>query len=97
MRQKKTTAATGRKGAPKPVGPAATCERTMAVAGPPVLLAEVFSGDRIVHARSAQLSWTHLRRIIYLDDPLKREFGSMGGILLWVSAWWFVAIVAERC
>jgi predicted nuclease of restriction endonuclease-like (RecB) superfamily len=27
-----------------------------------------------VRALSAQLSWTHLRRIIYLDDPLKRDF-----------------------
>ncbi len=65
--------------------------------GPPVLLAEVFAGDRIVPARSAQLSWTHLRRIIYLDDPLKREVCNIGGILLCVSALWFVAIVAERC
>ena len=37
-------------------------------------LAEVFSEEKIVHALSAQLSWTHLRQIIYLDDPLKRDF-----------------------
>jgi predicted nuclease of restriction endonuclease-like (RecB) superfamily len=36
--------------------------------------AEVFSDPKIVHALSGQLSWTHLRRIIYLDDPLKRDF-----------------------
>jgi predicted nuclease of restriction endonuclease-like (RecB) superfamily len=31
-------------------------------------------GQDIVHALSRQLSWTHLRAIIYLDDPLKRDF-----------------------
>jgi hypothetical protein len=36
--------------------------------------AEVFPDPKIVHALSGQLSWTHLRRIIYLDDPLKRDF-----------------------
>lgn len=36
--------------------------------------AEAFPVVKIVHALSAQLSWTHLRRIIYLDDPLKRDF-----------------------
>jgi predicted nuclease of restriction endonuclease-like (RecB) superfamily len=36
--------------------------------------AEVFPDAKIVHALGAKLSWTHLRRIIYLDDPLKRDF-----------------------
>ena len=36
--------------------------------------AEAFPDKPIVHALSAQLSWTHLRRIIYLNDPLKRDF-----------------------
>jgi predicted nuclease of restriction endonuclease-like (RecB) superfamily len=39
-----------------------------------VRCAEAFSDLKIVHALSAQLSWTHLRRIIYIDDPLKRDF-----------------------
>lgn len=39
-----------------------------------VRFAEVFVDLEIVHALSAQLSWTHLRRIIYLDEPLKRDF-----------------------
>ena len=39
-----------------------------------VRFAEVFQEAQIVHALRAQLSWTHLRRIIYLDDPLKRDF-----------------------
>ncbi|MCI0539023.1 MAG: PDDEXK nuclease domain-containing protein [Verrucomicrobiales bacterium] len=31
-------------------------------------------GEQIVSALSAQLGWTHFRRIIYLDDQLKRDF-----------------------
>jgi len=31
-------------------------------------------GEQIVSALSRQLSWTHLRQIIYLEDPLQREF-----------------------
>jgi predicted nuclease of restriction endonuclease-like (RecB) superfamily len=36
--------------------------------------AEVFPDVNIIQALSVKLSWTHLRRIIYLDDPLKRDF-----------------------
>jgi predicted nuclease of restriction endonuclease-like (RecB) superfamily len=36
--------------------------------------AEAYTDAKIVHSLSAQLSWTHIRNIIYLDDPLKREF-----------------------
>lgn len=36
--------------------------------------AEVFEIEEIVYALSRQLSWTHLRSLIYIDDPLKREF-----------------------
>ena len=36
--------------------------------------AEVFEAEEIVYALSRQLSWTHLRCLIYIDDPLKREF-----------------------
>jgi predicted nuclease of restriction endonuclease-like (RecB) superfamily len=36
--------------------------------------AEVFPDEKIVHALSGKLSWTHLRQIIYLDDPLQRDF-----------------------
>jgi len=39
-----------------------------------VRFAEVFPNAKIVDALSAQLGWTHLRRIIYLDDPLRRDF-----------------------
>jgi predicted nuclease of restriction endonuclease-like (RecB) superfamily len=39
-----------------------------------VRCAEVFPDANILHTLCAKLSWSHLRRIIYLDDPLKREF-----------------------
>ena len=29
---------------------------------------------KIVHSLSGQLSWTHLRQIIYVGDPLRRDF-----------------------
>lgn len=39
-----------------------------------VAFAGVFPDDEIVSALRRQLSWTHFKAIIYLDDPLKREF-----------------------
>jgi len=39
-----------------------------------VRCAEAFPDAKILHSLSAKLSWTHLRQIIYLDDPLKRDF-----------------------
>lgn len=36
--------------------------------------AEIFKDESIVYALSRQLSWTHFRTLIYIDDPLKREF-----------------------
>lgn len=36
--------------------------------------AEVFPDPEIVHSLSAQLSWTHLRDILALDNPLQRRF-----------------------
>ena len=36
--------------------------------------AEVFPDRSIVHSLSGQLSWTHFRNIIYIEDPLAREF-----------------------
>lgn len=29
---------------------------------------------RIMHALRVQLSWTHFQSVIYMDDPLKRDF-----------------------
>ncbi len=36
--------------------------------------AEVFPDEEIVSALRRQLSWTHFKELIYLDDPLKRDF-----------------------
>ncbi len=35
---------------------------------------EAFESENIVSALSRQLSWTHFRSLIYIDDPLKRAF-----------------------
>lgn len=39
-----------------------------------VRLAEVFPDEQILSALRRELSWTHLRMLIYMDDPLKRDF-----------------------
>jgi predicted nuclease of restriction endonuclease-like (RecB) superfamily len=39
-----------------------------------IRFAETFPDREIVYAMSRQLSWTHFRQIIYLTDPLQREF-----------------------
>ena len=39
-----------------------------------IRFAEVFPDAEIVSALRRQLSWTHFKQLIYIDDPLKREF-----------------------
>ena len=39
-----------------------------------VRFCEVFPDPIILHTLCAKLSWSHFRRLIYIDDPLKREF-----------------------
>jgi len=39
-----------------------------------IRFAEAFPDKNIVYALRRQLSWTHFRTLIYIDDPLKREF-----------------------
>ncbi len=39
-----------------------------------IRFAEIYPDEKILHAVRTKLSWTHLRQIIYLDDPLRREF-----------------------
>ena len=39
-----------------------------------VRFAEVFPDPKILQSLIAKLGWTHFQRIIYLDDPLKRDF-----------------------
>jgi len=36
--------------------------------------AEIFPDEAIVSALRRQLSWTHIKTLIYIEDPLKREF-----------------------
>ncbi|MCP4622750.1 MAG: DUF1016 domain-containing protein [bacterium] len=39
-----------------------------------VRFAETFSDPKILQALCAKLSWSHFKAIIYINDPLKREF-----------------------
>jgi predicted nuclease of restriction endonuclease-like (RecB) superfamily len=39
-----------------------------------IRFAEAFPDQRIVSALLRQLSWTHFTQIIYIDNPLKRDF-----------------------
>jgi predicted nuclease of restriction endonuclease-like (RecB) superfamily len=39
-----------------------------------VRAADVFSDDKILSALRRELSWTHLKTLIYIDDSLKRDF-----------------------
>ena len=39
-----------------------------------IRFAEAFPDEKIVSALRRQLTWTHFKRLIYLNDPLKREF-----------------------
>jgi predicted nuclease of restriction endonuclease-like (RecB) superfamily len=39
-----------------------------------IRFAEVFPEEAIVNALRTQLSWTHFRELIAIDDPLKRDF-----------------------
>ena len=39
-----------------------------------IRFAEVFPDEGIVSALRRQLSWTHFKELIYLDDALKRGF-----------------------
>jgi predicted nuclease of restriction endonuclease-like (RecB) superfamily len=39
-----------------------------------VRAAEVFPDDTILSALRRELSWTHVKTLIYIDDPLKRDF-----------------------
>jgi len=37
-------------------------------------LVEVYPDENILHTVCAKLSWSHLRLLILIDDPLKRDF-----------------------
>ena len=54
--------------------------------------AETFQDIQIVHALRTQLSWTHLRALIALDDPLQREFYTQMAAL----ENWSTRVLSER-
>ncbi|MFZ4617663.1 MAG: PDDEXK nuclease domain-containing protein [Rectinemataceae bacterium] len=37
-------------------------------------IAEIFPDEEIVYALRRELSWTHIRTLAYIEDPLKREY-----------------------
>jgi predicted nuclease of restriction endonuclease-like (RecB) superfamily len=37
-------------------------------------IAETFPDEKILHTLCSQLSWSHLRLLIIIDDPIKRDF-----------------------
>lgn len=39
-----------------------------------VLLAQVFPDEEILYTLCRELSWSHIRALMYIDEPLKREF-----------------------
>ncbi len=39
-----------------------------------IRFSKIFNDFEIMHSLSAQLTWTHFKTIIYIDDTLKREF-----------------------
>jgi predicted nuclease of restriction endonuclease-like (RecB) superfamily len=57
-----------------------------------VKLSVVFQDFTIVHTVCAQLTWSHLRAIIYIDDYIKREFY----IQMAIYERWSVRVLQER-
>lgn len=55
-------------------------------------VAEIFSENEIVSAVRRQLSWSHLKTLSYIDDPLKREFY----IEMCVAERWSTRTLANR-
>ncbi|BCG65406.1 MAG: hypothetical protein methR_P3238 [Methyloprofundus sp.] len=54
--------------------------------------AEVFPDNQIVSTVWRQLSWSHLKQLVYIIDPLKREFY----ITMAMQEGWSVRTLAER-
>lgn len=57
-----------------------------------IKLNTVFQDITIVHTVCAQLSWSHIRNLIYIDNPIKREFY----IQMTVHERWSVRTLQER-
>ena len=54
--------------------------------------AETFPDQQIVSAMRRQLSWTHLKGLIYIEDALKREFY----LRMAIEEHWTTRVLAER-
>jgi len=54
--------------------------------------AENFADEKIVYAVRRQLSWTHIRSLLYMDDPLKRNFY----MHMTIEERWSTRTLAER-
>ena len=47
-----------------------------------------FRGESIVSALRRQMAWTHFKQIIYIEDPVKRDFyAEMCRLEGWSSGW----------
>lgn len=57
-----------------------------------IKLSAVFQDITIVHTVCAQLSWSHIRTLIYIENPIKREFY----IQMTVHGRWSVRTLQER-
>lgn len=57
-----------------------------------IKLNTVFQDVTIVHTLCAQLSWSHIRNLIYIENPIKREFY----IQMTVHERWSVRTLQER-
>jgi predicted nuclease of restriction endonuclease-like (RecB) superfamily len=53
---------------------------------------ELVQEEQIVHSLSAQLTWTHIRNLIYIEDSLKRDFYTQ----MCIHEHWSVRTLQER-
>ncbi|QTR45520.1 DUF1016 family protein [Thiothrix litoralis] len=57
-----------------------------------VRFVECFPDTKILHALRTQLSWTHFRQLLAIDEPLKRDFY----VQMTITSRWSTRTLAER-
>jgi len=57
-----------------------------------IKFAEIFSDNRIVSTLWRQLTWSHIKMLMYITEPLKREFY----IQMAINEKWSVRILGDR-
>jgi predicted nuclease of restriction endonuclease-like (RecB) superfamily len=57
-----------------------------------VKFAEYFPNNEILHALRTQLSWTHFRQLLAIDEPLKRDFY----VQMTITSRWSTRTLTER-